>query len=519
MAAAIVEPRGTPVKPRVDCLQRARAPLYWRAIAAFNESRPMTNNESPRLMDLDRDPAPWWGMGEVIRLAVPSVLNMVSLTVMQFVDARMVAELGKGVLGAQFIGGMSAFVSATFFMGVLTCVNTYASQNLGAGRPGRAAVYGWQGIWIALSAWALLAALIPLAPALFALFPHSPEVQALETRYFQVLMGGVGLILCARAVGSFFIGIHKPVVPLAAGAVGNGVNILANYVLIFGKWGFPALGLTGAGLGTVIGSGVEALIILAFFLVGPVARRFHVRRSLCLSWWAVKDLFRIGAPAGGMFLSEILMWLVFMGVIIGRFGKPHLDAAAILNRYFHLCFMPALGVSAANTALVGRYCGAGRPGVAWRRAHAALILIEVYMVTVGLVLWLAREPLVAFFNQAGDPAVQHIATTAFLVILVVQAFDALSVTFIGALRGAGDTFWPGVMQVALAWGLGVGGGALVTTLRPEWGSLGAWAVVALYVSVLGVVMWRRFLGGRWRRMHVVEAAPAVAEEASGLPPV
>ena len=469
------------------------------------------------------DPRPWWGLGEVVRLAVPSILNMTSLTAMQFVDARMVAELGGGVLGAQYIGGMSAFVTATFFMGVLSCVNTYAAQNLGANRPERSALYGWQGVWMSLAAWVLLGSLVPLAPLLFGHLPHPPEVRVMETRYFQVLTAGVGFILTARAIGHFFIGIHRPVVPLVAGVVGNAVNVLGNYLLIFGKWGLPALGLTGAACGTVIGAAVEAAIVLGLFLGSPDAGRFRVRRACRISWQAIRDLLRIGAPAGGMFLSEILMWLMFMAIIVGRFGRAHLDAAAILNRYLHLCFMPALGVSAANTALVGRYCGAGRPDLASRRAHAGLCLVELYMVSVGTAMWLGRGPLVAFFNRAQDPALRaavgQIATTAFLFILVVQAFDALNVAFIGALRGAGDTFWPGVMQVGLAWGLGVGGGWLVTTLRPGWGSLGAWGVAAVYISVLGLAMWARFLSGRWRRVCAAGPVPGPAEDAAAIPPV
>jgi MATE family multidrug resistance protein len=464
------------------------------------------------------DPHRWWGTGEVLRLAIPSIINMTSLTVMQFVDARMVAGLGPGVLGAQMIGGSAAFVTATFFMGVLSCVNTFAAQNLGAGRPERAALYGWQGLWTALLAWAALAGLIPLAPGLFRLFGHAAEVRVLETRYFQVLISGVGLMLSARALGQFFVGIHRPVVPLVAGVLGNAVNVVMNYLLIFGKCGLPALGLVGAGLGTVIGAAAEAAVVLAFFVMGSTARRFQVRPACRLSGRALRDLFRIGGPAGLMFLSDVLMWLIFMAVVVGKFGPAHLDASAILNRYFHVCFMPALGVGAAATALVGRYCGAGRPDLAWRRAHVALAIVEAYMVGIALVMWFLRGPLVAFFNQAGDPRVQEVATSLFIFVLVVQVFDAMNVAFIGALRGAGDTLWPSLVLVVLAWGMGLGGGWLIAQVRPEWGSLGPWGVATAYISVLGLVMWGRFLSGRWRRPFVGPPMPVPPEETAQLPP-
>jgi MATE family multidrug resistance protein len=472
----------------------------------------------PLLPPAGTDPRRWAGLGEVLYLAVPSIVNMTSLTVMHFVDARMVADLGKGVLGAQMIGGSASFVTATFFMGVLSCVNTFAAQNLGAGRPERAALYGWQGVWTALLAWAVLAPLIPLAPLIFRVFGHAPEVRTLETRYFQVLISGVGLMLTARALGQFFVGIHQPVVPLLSGLVGNAVNVLMNYLLIYGKFGFPALGLVGAGLGTVIGGATEAILVLGLFAFGPTARRFQVRASCRFSLQALGDLFRIGAPAGMMFLSDVLMWVVFMGVVVGQFGPAHLDAAAILNQYLRICFMPALGVGAAATALVGRYCGSRRPDLAWRRAHVAFGVVEAYMVGVGAVMWLNRGPLVAFFNQTGDPHVQQIATAVFIFILIVQVFDAMNVAFIGSLRGAGDTLVPSLIQVVLAWGMGLGGGLLVTRWWPEWGSLGAWGVATAYISVLGLAMWGRFLSGRWRRPFTGPPMPVAVEEAAQLPP-
>ncbi len=233
----------------------------------------MTEGDAPRL--LTPDPARWWGIGEVVHLAVPMVLNTVSITVMQFVDGWMVSTVSKEALSAQFIGGISAFVPVCFFMGLLSCVSTFASQNLGAGRPERSSVYGWHGLWVAWAAAALLALLIVPAPHLMALFGHEPHVAALETTYFQILLGGSFFALSARALGAWFVGIHRPGINLVAGVIANVVNVVANWVLIFGKFGFPALGLAGAGIGTVLGFAVEAAVFAIVFVSGVVGRRFR----------------------------------------------------------------------------------------------------------------------------------------------------------------------------------------------------------------------------------------------------
>jgi len=463
---------------------------------------------APNLTDGGTDRAPWLGMGEVVRMAIPTVLNMVSVTVMQFVDGWMVSHVSKEALSAQFIGAVSSFVPISFFFGVFVCVSTYASQNLGAGKPERSALYGWHGLWTAWMAAAGLSPLVLLAPAILGQFGHSPHVTHLETRYFQILIGGVVFALSARALGQWFIGCHKPHVNVVAGVLANGVNVLANWVLIFGKFGFPALGLIGAGIGTVLGFFVEAVVLATVFLLNGAGKEFNVWAALSFRWKPIKDLFRLGAPIGGMFVGEVLMWAIFMGHIVGGFGTAALAAAAILNRYWHLCFMPAIGVGSAIQAIVGRYCGAGKPRLARRRAYAGLILIEAYMVAMGAAIWLFRDTLVGLFNEGGDAQVQAIATSATVFILICQMFDAMSIAFAGALRGAGDTIWPSVVQLIMAYGLGVGGAWLVATLKPEWGSLGPWGTVSVYIAVLGLVMWLRFLSGKWRQMAVVETPPA-----------
>ena len=449
------------------------------------------------------DPMRWWGIREIVRLAVPTVLTTVSMTLMQFVDGLMVARVGVDSMSAQLPGGMASFTPQCFFIGLLSCVSTFAAQYLGAKRPELGAVYAWQGLWLSAAAAAAMAVLVPTAGPLMSLFRHSPEVFVLEVPYFQILIGGSIFALASAALGGFFVGLHRPVIPLIAGVVGNVVNFVVALVLIFGLTGFPRLGLVGAGIGSVAGMAVQAGVMAWFFLAGRRSAEGEVRRSWRPAWGPMKDLIRLGAPAGAMFVGDVLMWTIFMGGIVGGFGVATLAATNILWRYWPLCFMPAIGVGNAVTAIVGRYCGAGQPRLAWRRAHAGLMLVEAYMITMGVVLWLYRDPLVGIFNDSRDPTVQAIATQTFIFILLCQAFDALNVIFIGALRGAGDTLWPSLIQIALAYGLGVGGAALVAARFPEWGVLGPWVVASLYIALLGLVMWLRFLGGKWRTMSVV----------------
>jgi MATE family multidrug resistance protein len=353
--------------------------------------------------------------------------------------------------------------------------------------------------------------LIPLARPLLGLLGHEAEVHDLEVPYFQIMISASVFVLITAALGSFFVGLHKPRIPFVAGLLGNAVNFVAAYGLIFGNFGLPHLGLIGAGLGSLIGMAVQAGVLGWYFLVGPESVELGVRRQCRVVGSALGELLRMGTPAGLMFLGDILMWTIFMSYVMSWFGTSALAATAILNRYWHVCFMPAVGVGNAISAIVGKYCGAGQPRLAWRRAHAGLVLVELYMVSMGVTVWLCRDGLVGLFNKEGDPAIQSLAAGTFIFILLCQAFDALNVIFISGLRGAGDTLWPSLVQLGLGYGLGLGGSLAVAKLFPEWGVYGPWSVASTYIALLGLVMWIRFLRGKWKTMAVVGPGPATVK--------
>ncbi|MHC4980161.1 MAG: MATE family efflux transporter [Planctomycetota bacterium] len=275
---------------------------------------------------------------EVWSIAWPSVLSMTSYTVMQFVDKLMVAQVGPLQVAAQGNGGIWAFTPLAFALGVLTVVNTYVSQNLGAGKPENGSKYAWASFWLAISAWVLL--LVPWAivlPWVFVTVGHGPRLVELETGYGRILLLGGVLVMASRGINNYFFGMHRPRIVTVSSIVGNLVNGLANYVLIFGSdglpaWGLPGvpgvtpMGLHGAALGTVIGTAVE-LAIPALVFLGP---KFNAAYGTRQAWrprlGPIRDLLRIGWPAAVQFGNEIVAWSIFMSVLVGLFGENHMTA-------------------------------------------------------------------------------------------------------------------------------------------------------------------------------------------------
>jgi MATE family multidrug resistance protein len=478
-----------------------------------------------------RDERRFWGIAQVLMLSLPAGLSMLTRTLMRFVDGLMVSWLGHEPFAAQLVAGMTAFAFESFILGTLMAVNTCVSQSFGAGRWARCGEYARAGLALGAMLAAACLPLVWLARPVFALLQQPPALRSLEAMYFRYMIVSIPLGQLALGLARFFYGVHRPGIVFAVTLTSNAFNVLANYVLIFGRWGLPRLGLEGAALGTLSAIGLEFLLMLALFLSPAMHRRFATRRWR-FTRRQCREVFRIGWPAGVQFTNDLLSWGVMTSILIGgTFGTLHLAAHTAAIRYMSLSFMPAIGVGIAATALVGRYIGAGRRDLARRRAHAAALLAVAYMGACALLMAVFRHELVRVFvtvspgaASSAQAAARHadaivrIGGRIMICAAVFQLFDALGIVYVGALRGAGDTRWPMAFTAVASWTLIVGGGLLAIRVAPRLESLGPWLAAGAYVVVLGVALAWRFESGAWRRIAPVGAGlPAAAESEGGSP--
>lgn len=503
---------------------------------------------------------------EMLMIAAPSVATMASYTVMQFADKLMVSRIGPEPIyvAAQGNAGIVTWTLMTFSVGVSGVVSSFVSQNLGAGKPERGAAYAWNGMWLATLWWLLI--MIPAAfvvPRVYGMTGHSPEVISLETGYARVAMGGAIFTLAAKAMHNYFFGLHKPSVVMLSVVTANFVNIFVSMALIFGPAGLPEgdgainsvltlfavpsawlaglfgiepMGLIGAAWGTVIGTSLELIVPLAFFLGPKQNAMYHTRRAWRWSRGCLKDLGRVGWPAGTMFVNELVCWAYLTVVLLGlggraKAGHAGLSAGEIAEagtvattagyialQFMHLSFMPTVGLSIATQAMVGKAIGAGDPDRA--RAHAMLGL-KIAMVYMGLcavafVIW-RREMIGVFLSPdiTDAEAARLVAVGAAVMIAaaVFQVFDAVAIILSAALRGAGDTVWPGVVGIILSWVCVVGVGRAAVEVIPQFGSIGPWAGASIYIILLAVAMVWRFAGGAWKTMKLTHS-----DDLHNLPP-
>ncbi len=442
-------------------------------------------------------------LGEVLGISLPIVVTMLSQTAMQFVDTMFLGWYGAPELAAATPAGLTFFTLGAFMLGVMSCNNTFVAQSLGRGQAHDCARYTAHALALGFAAQAVMLPLALAAPWIFQGFGHEPRVQELEVAYFRMLSWRFAGMSMLAALAAFFQGIGRPVVPMVTGIAANVLNAVGAYALIFGKWGLPEMGIRGAGLMTTLATYFEVALLLAFFLSGPMHRRFGSRRWGPFEWKRVWQIVRIGFPAGLTFALDLGSWTLFIAGVVGKLGKDVLAGNNAAMAVMHLSFMPAVGLSMGITAVVGRHIGMGDIPGAKRRALLGMAAACAYMTLMGAVFFLFSEPLVRLFFRAPDEELSAVRYGALILSYVVffQFSDAIGIVSAGALKGAGDTRFPAMAQIVLAWCFFLP--FVLWLAQPRLGGIhGAWVAATIYIWLYDGVLFWRFFSERWRRINI-----------------
>ncbi len=451
---------------------------------------------------IDRSVSP---LRELLYLAIPTVLQMTSYTIDQFADAFMLSKVSDIAATACVNSGMVTFCVISFGFGILMLINALVSQSFGAQRHHECGPYLWQGVWLSVAYSAVMMPTMLLARPLFERMGHPAEMVPMEVDYFNISIVLLVLKMLVIALGQFVLAVNRPNLVLLSAAIGSVFNIFVNWLLIYGNWGFPMMGVAGAAWGTNVAAMLEVLI-LGSVVFGPAMRKQFNTLAFRFEMAKFKELLRVGVPSGFQTAGDVIAWTVFLAVVMALFTPAAMAANGYMLQYMKISFMPAFGLSTAVTALVARYVGAGRPDISEHRAHLGFKVAMVYMLSCGLMFFLFRNQLMHLFSS--DPEVIRLGGTLLIICAIFQIFDAMFIIYIGALRGVKDTFVPSIVQISLCWGLVVGGGWLVAKAWPQFGIVGPWTVGIIYGFILGSYLMMRFRSGRWKTMQPESEAEA-----------
>jgi multidrug resistance protein, MATE family len=441
----------------------------------------------------------------LLALSWPIICTMISRMLLGFTDFIFVSRLGTDATAAISPSTIFVFTALCLGMGAATSIQTFVAQAMGRRLHHEAASYAWQGFYIAAlfaifswpASW--------LAQPFWMLVGNAPAVQELEVAYCQIAVWCMGFSIICASLDGFFNGIQKPTVGLISIAVSLVFNAAANYLLVFGKLGFPALGIRGSAIATVIAWGIRAGMLTAVFLSMEFNERFRTRTSWRLNFAKFGGILRMGGPIAIQWVLDIGSWFVFLTLLMGEFGTQAMAASNIGLQLMHTSFMPAIGLGIGMGALIGHAIGERNPDLAVRRATVGMWMTGAYMGAIGLVFWLARTPLMKLLSD--DPEVIRLGASVLIWAGIFQVFDAAQITYVSALRGAGDTRWPAIAVALHCWVIFIGGGYLLARCCPQLGLNGPWMTCTLYITLLGLVLWRRFARGAWRKIDLFKGGP------------
>lgn len=449
----------------------------------------------------------------LLRLALPIIGMTVSRMLMGFIDFVMVSMLGTEAQAAISPATIFVFVIACIGMGAAQAVQTFVSQADGRGEPGRAGAYTWQSIHLALIS---IVFTLPLALYVGAWYgplghmaQHPPAVTALEVAYLSTALWSIPPSVACAGLQGFFNGVQKSGIALIAILISLVANVIGNWALMFGHLGLPEMGIAGAGLATAISWTIRAAVMFGAMLLPKYHARFNTRDTWRLHLPYLRDLIRVGGPTSVQWLVDIGSVAVFLGVMMPFYGKVEMAAANIAIQYMHLAFMPAIGIGIALCSQVGFAIGEGQPDAVARKTRVAMNLTGSYMAVIGVLLFALRGFWMRLFND--DPAVIDAGGWVMIWVALFQVFDAMGITYMNALRGAGDTRVPAIITFVLAWGLFVGGGLAVTYGLPQFGINGPWFMFTLYIAALGLLLKWRFDTGHWRNIRLFDQPQAARE--------
>lgn len=439
------------------------------------------------------------------RLAAPIVGGQVAITGLTFVDTVMAGRLSATDLAAVAVGASVWAAVSLAVLGVLLAVPPFVAEMDGAGRHGEIGPFARQALWLGLGLAAAGVALVVSARPLLVALDVRPEMVPLAVGYLRALSWGIpfwAVYLVARFTTEG-LGLTRPI--LYFGLLGLPVDVVANWVLMYGRLGFPRLGAVGCGHATALVWVAQCVAMLVY-----LARR---RRYASLGLFArlerphaatLGEILRVGLPSGGSLFVEVSMFAT-AALLLASLGTAVVAAHQVAINFAALTFMVPLGISMGITVRVGNAVGRRDPEAARFSAFVGSgMALACQAVTAVVMVTLPRR--IARVYSA-DAEVVAVAASLLVLAALFQVSDGVQVSAAGALRGLKDTRVPMGIVVVAYWLVGLPLGWALT-FRTGFGARGMWIGMIAGLTVAAVLLAARFLRVSRRWADAARAADA-----------
>ena len=436
----------------------------------------------------------------MMKIAFPLMVSTSTEAMLMFIDRLYLKQVNQEAMNACLSGGFTSLAFISFFIGIIGYSTALVAQYLGAGKHANCPRVLTQSILFSCLSVPVILILIPAGRWVLATSGLSSTEAVQAQTYLTILMAGAGIDLFRQSLNGYFGGLGKTGVVLLSTFVMAIANVGANYILIFGKLGFPALGIAGAGYGTVFAwfMGVVTLSVVYFKQIR--FPEYQLLQSFLLDLRILKQLIRFGF-ASGLRITLLIFAVDLTILTFQSYGVVVSTAITIIFTWFQTLFIPVIGLEIGTMSLVGRFVGARDTDSASDSVLAGLLLGTSYALIISLISLFATPALIGvFLDSNSSSATWNLAIWGTQLNAFMMFILAWSTILSGALRGAGDTFGTMTISVVFWWFQYV-----LVVLLIHWLELPPDEVLVIHVissPLIFIALIIRFNIGYWRKFEL-----------------
>lgn len=436
-----------------------------------------------------------------MNMAWPAIIESFFVAFAGLVDSLMVSALGSDAVAAVGLTTQPKFIGLSLFFAVNVAVSALVARRRGEGKPLEAnRLLLTSLIFIVISAIVLSILSVMLAGPIISLCGSTVETHDDAVTYFSIIMGGMIFNCLQMGINSAQRGAGNTKITMRTNVTSNTVNIILNYLLIEGHFGFPAWGISGAALATVLGTVVSCIMSILSILKpdGFISVPYILRNKIVPTMSSFISLVKVGYS---VFLENLLMRIGFMitALMAANQGNAAMAAHQVGMNIMGLSFSFGDGLQSTAVALIGRSLGSNDENQAKRYGHTCQVIGFSISAILVLVYYFGAHRLMSLFFR--EEQIIQIGVQIMHVIIFVVIFQICQVIYMGCLRGAGDTFYTAMASM-------ISVTIIRTAVSYFFGYIMGWGIIGIWLGVLGDQISRfllvsiRFKQGKWTKIKI-----------------
>jgi len=438
---------------------------------------------------------------KILLLAIPSIFSFATATVTGTINLIIVGKLGATIIAIVGVTNIIMYNGWALFSGIGHTINYLVAQSYGGGNYRKTVERTYVALYICVAVLVLVTAVGLIgSEAILRLIVNSRELAQIGADYVQLRFFALALGIFTFVFHGFMRGIGDTKTPAVLTVIGSIIMVFFTYAFTYGHFGFPELGLKGAGLGFLIGEAV-GMIGAAFVYFVIKNKKFQTRSKVAYQASETKLILLESGKLGVQeFALSLSMFLFTM--FVSRLGTEALAANEIALNIMSFGFMPAFAFGATATILVGHEIGRGDPLKGRRIGTDTAVLGGIFLLIIGIVEFLLAVPIAKIYTI--DPVVYELVAKLITFSAFLQIFDGILNFYAGGLRGIGDTTF--LMKASFICGFVVFVPlAYLFMFVFDWGSLGAWMSLYVFLTLFALILTVRFYRTDWMSVSLKSA--------------